>query len=86
MLVEIQSFCVICVWTPPPGRFDAFSGYDVRYFIPETGEELIVNTEESEFFQLTTPETFALGPAAQIMVQVSQMLRLWCHICTSCFF
>lgn len=69
--IDVQSFCVVCVWTPPSGRFDTYSGYDVRYFNDNTGEEIVVNTDESEFFQLTSLDVFSLGPQDQIMMQVS---------------
>lgn len=68
-LADFQTFCLLSVWTPPAGRFDTFSGYDIRYFIPG-GQETILQAGGSEFFRLTSAEVFAMGPQQQIMVQV----------------
>ena len=67
----VETFCTVCVWDPPPGtRFDQLSGYDVRY-TNSAGEEIIVNREGNNFFQLTSGDVFNLGAQDDINVQVS---------------
>ena len=68
---QVQSFCVISLWSPPPGRFDLFAGYDIKYFDPDSDREIVVNADRSEFYRVTEPEIFELGPENQLMVQVS---------------
>jgi hypothetical protein len=66
---ELLAFCSIAVWSPPRGPFDDFSGYDVRFYVPEGGE-MMMRKSEREFFQQVTEAVRALGPMANILVQV----------------
>lgn len=65
-----MGLCAVTVWSPPDGRFDIFAGYDVRFFTEDM--EVIENKGGNEFFHVTSPEIFALGPQAAILVQVSR--------------
>ena len=68
---DVETFCTVCVWDPPPGmRFDQISGYDVRYTNSD-GAEIIVNRKQNNFFQLTAGDVFDLGAQDDINVQVS---------------
>ena len=67
-----MAFCMVTVWSPPEGdRFDFFSGYDIRYYIEGSDNEVIASKESSDFFHPTTADIIALGPQDQILVQVS---------------
>jgi hypothetical protein len=46
-----------------------YSGYDVRYFIPDDGE-VIFRKQATEFFQLVTEGVRSLGQEEDILVQV----------------
>jgi hypothetical protein len=71
---EVFSFCTISVWSPPPQPFDIYSGYDIRYYIPDIGE-VIYNKGEGEFFHLVTEDVLALGTVSQILVQVYMYIQ-----------
>ena len=63
------SLCPITVWGPPRGPFGDYTGYDLRYFIPD-GNEMVINKLGNEFFQLVTDEVRSLGPLEDMLVQV----------------
>lgn len=61
---EVYSFCMenlITVWSPPPGRIDIYAGYDVLYFNPSTGYELMFQKRDNEFFHRITEKLQDLG-------------------------
>ena len=66
---EMLSLCPITVWGPPRGPFGDYTGYDLRYFIPD-GNEMVINKLGNEFFQLVTDEVRSLGPLEDMLVQV----------------
>ena len=66
---EVLSLCPITVWGPPRGPFGDYTGYDLRYFVPD-GNEMVINKRGNEFFQLVTDEVRSLGPLEDMLVQV----------------
>ena len=58
------------MWNPPPGRIDIYAGYDVLYFNPSTGEEVMFHKHDDEFFQIISKEVQDLGPPEDIFVKV----------------
>ena len=72
---EMLSLCPITVWGPPRGPFGDYTGYDLRYFLPD-GNEMVINKRGNEFFQLVTDEVRSLGPLEDILVQVHRAFLL----------
>ena len=66
----VQSFCILTTWNAPPGPFDMYSGYDIRYY--NGSSEVIFNVAKNRFFLLIVGynEVAELGPPWDVLVQV----------------
>lgn len=58
------------VWKPPRRAYGAIIGYDVHFFILDTGLSRIVHKERDEFHHLVSQEDVLSGPG-RLIVQVS---------------
>ena len=64
--------CAVCVWSAPPGRFDLFAGYNVRYTSTESSNEMVENVEGATLYHIPSQDLFqTLGSLGSIQVQVS---------------
>ena len=67
--VLVLSNCSVVVWRAPRRAFGAITGYEVKFFIPNTSQNIVISKDRDVFFHLVTDRDTLPGPG-DIYVQV----------------
>ena len=62
------------VWRAPRTAFGAITGYEVKFFIPDTSQNKVILKDRDVFFHLVTDSDNLPGPG-DVRVQVHTLLR-----------
>ena len=67
--VLVLSNCSVIVWRAPRRAFGAITGYEVKFFIPNTSQNKVISKDRDVFFHLVTDSDNLPGPG-DVHVQV----------------
>ena len=67
--VQVLSNCSVVVWRAPRRAFGAITGYEVKFFIPNTSQIKVISKDRDVFFHLMTDSDTLPGPG-DVHVQV----------------
>ena len=67
--VLVLGNCSVVVWRAPRRAFGAITGYEVKFFIPNTSQNKVISKDRDVFFHLVTDSDTLPGPG-DVYVQV----------------
>ena len=72
--VIVLGNCSVVVWRAPRRAFGTITGYEVKFFIPNTSQNKVISKDRDVFFHLVTDSDTLPGPG-DVHVQVHTLLR-----------
>ena len=66
--------CSVVVWRASRRAFGAITGYEVKFFIPNTSQNKVISKDRDVFFHLVTDSDTLTGPG-DVYVQIHTLLR-----------
>ena len=76
--VLVLSNCSVVVWRAPRRAFGAITGYEVKFFIPNTSQNKVISKDRDVFFHLWTDSDTLPGPGdVHVQVHMQTCVYSW---------